>query len=459
MPNSQKSLPGRRPRRTKRKRSPVPKLSHLRRPAEMRVEEWQTQLRRQFGRTQDFELENVGDEAVFSEFNVTNPQSGNRYRVAIRGIQPGENFCACSDFATNDLGTCKHVEFVLGRLEKKRGGKRALAEGFHPPYSEIYLQYGGERRIRFRPGSESPPALCKRAMAVFSGPDATLPVERFAELEEFLAHARKSGHELRYYEDALGFIAQHRDAEERRRILDSAYPDGAASTGLRTLVKTNLYFYQAEGALFAVRAGRCLIGDEMGLGKTIQAIAATELFARHFGAERVLVVCPTSLKHQWLREIERFTDRTAQVIGGMRAAREAQYAQTGFCKIVNYDVISKDLDLIRNWSPGVVIVDEAQRIKNWNTIAARALKRMESPYAIVLTGTPLENRLEELVSIVQFVDQHRIGPTWRLRHEHQTLDEAGRVIGYRDLDRIGRTLAPVLLRRRKVEVQAREGVA
>jgi SNF2 family DNA or RNA helicase len=73
------------------------------------------------------------------------------------------------------------------------------------------------------------------------------------------------------------------------------------------------------------------------------------------------------------------------------------------------------------------------------------------PYAIVLTGTPLENRLEELISIVQFVDQHRLGPTWRLLDEHQQRDERGRVIGYRELHRIGETLAPIMLRRRKAE--------
>jgi SNF2 family DNA or RNA helicase len=83
---------------------------------------------------------------------------------------------------------------------------------------------------------------------------------------------------------------------------------------------------------------------------------------------------------------------------------------------------------------------------------ARALKRIDSPYAIVLTGTPLENRLEELISIVQFVDQHRLGPTWRLLDEHQQRDERGRVVGYRELHRIGQTLAPIMLRRRKSEV-------
>ncbi len=436
----------------KKKAQRVSRLSYLRRPGHLDVKEWQTQLRRQFGRDQSFTLENIGSEPVFSEFQVGNPHSGNTYRVAIRGANVGDNFCACADFATNDLGTCKHIEFVLGRLEGRRGAAKALKQGFHPAYSEIHLQYAGERQVRFRAGSQCPPALARHAARVFNGSNGALPLDRIAEIDGLLMRAGKADHEIRCYEDALGFIAQVRDAQVRRRILDEAYPKGAASRSLGTLVKARLYPYQAEGALFAARAGRCLIGDEMGLGKTIQAIAAVELFARHFGAQRVLIVCPTSLKHQWQREIARFTDRHAQVIGGLRTMRESQYAQPGFCKITNYDVLSRDLDLITAWSPDVVIVDEAQRVKNWNTVAARALKRIESPYAIVLTGTPLENRLEELVSIVQFVDRHRLGPTWRLRHTHQVLDESGRVVGYRDLDRIGRTLDPILLRRRKSEV-------
>lgn len=222
------------------------------------------------------------------------------------------------------------------------------------------------------------------------------------------------------------------------------------------LLKVPLYPYQAEGALFAVRAGRALIGDDMGLGKTIQAIAATEILARHFGVSRVLVICPTSLKYQWQSEITRFSGRqgenAARVINGGRAQRQKDYALDDFCKITNYEKLKPDLDLIAAWAPELVIVDEAQRVKNWNTIAARALKRVDSPYAIVLTGTPLENKLEELISIVQFVDQHRLGPSWKLLHEHQVKDEAGRVTGYTGLEKIGQTLAPVMIRRRKSEV-------
>ena len=66
-------------------------------------------------------------------------QSANTYRVAIRGVRPGENDCTCADFATNALGTCKHVEFVLGRLERQRGVRATLKRGFQPPHSEVVL--------------------------------------------------------------------------------------------------------------------------------------------------------------------------------------------------------------------------------------------------------------------------------------------------------------------------------
>jgi superfamily II DNA or RNA helicase len=436
----------------KKARRGEPRLSRLHAPEGMAPDAWQGALRRQFGREQEFVLENVGGEPIFSEYRVTNPASGGRYRVAIRATVAGENFCSCPDFATNELGTCKHIEFTLGRLGRRRGGRAALARGFQPPYSEIYLRYGAQRSVHFRAGAECPAQLRSAAGRLFDANAGwILAPARFPRLESFLARAR-NGHELRVYDDALAFIAQTRDAQRRAAVIDKAFPGGAKSPALRRLLKVPLHPYQAEGALFAARAGRCLIGDDMGLGKTVQAIAASEILARHVSAERVLVICPASLKHQWEIELARFAGHRAVVIGGGQPARRRQYAELAAWKIAAYDTIARDFEFIRQWSPDIVIADEAQRIKNWNTIAARALKRIESPYAFVLTGTPLENRLEELISIVQFVDRHRLGPTWRLLHDHQVRDEAGRVIGYRNLDAIARTLAPVMIRRRKAEV-------
>ncbi len=430
-----------------------PRLSRAHAPADLSPVDWQRSLRRQFGREQAFGLENLTGEPFFSEFRVNNPISKSSYRVAIRGLGPGGNFCSCPDYSTSELGTCKHIEFTLARLQKKRGARSAFARGYQPAFSELYLSNEGRRCVHFRVGTDCPPALSEAAASLFDPKNNwMLPEERFGRLESFMTTAAKCGHELRAYDDALDFIAGRRDAEQRAAKLEQLFPLSAADPGLKALLKAPLYPYQAEGALFAVRAGRALIGDDMGLGKTIQAIAATEILARHFGVSKVLVVCPTSLKYQWQSEIARFSGRPVRVIGGGRARRQSDYGLEDFCKITNYEKLKPDLDLIAAWGPELVIVDEAQRVKNWNTIAARALKRIDSSYAIVLTGTPLENKLEELISIVQFVDQHRLGPTWKLLHEHQVRDEGGRVTGYTGLEKIGGTLAPVMIRRRKSEV-------
>ncbi|RQZ17706.1 ATP-dependent helicase [Burkholderia sp. Bp9031] len=430
-----------------------PRLSRTHAPDDMAPADWQRALRRQFGREQPFSLENLGTDAFFSEFRIGNPESKSHYRVAIRGTRPGDNFCACPDYATNELGTCKHIEFTLSKLMSKRGAKAAFARGYQPAFSELYLRNDGGRTIHFRAGTDCPAKVADAAAALFDVSDGwRLPEACFDELRRFLTHVAKAGHELRAYDDALDFIAGRSDALRRAAMLNGLFPGGAADPQLRKLLKVPLYAYQAEGALFAVRAGRALIGDEMGLGKTVQAIAAAEILARHAGVSKVLVVCPTSLKYQWQSEIARFSGRASRVIAGNLAQRRSEYAEEDFCKITNYEKLKYDLDTIAAWAPELVIVDEAQRIKNWNTVAAKALKRIDSPYCVVLTGTPLENKMEELISIVQFVDQHRLGPTWKLLHEHQVKDEAGRVTGYTGLDMINQTLAPIMIRRRKSEV-------
>lgn len=429
-----------------------PRVSRHVRPDGMSVEEWQRALRRQHGAAQPFVLTRVGKEKVFSDFLVTNPASRRTWRVAIRGEEPGVSFCSCPDFATNLLGTCKHVEFVLAALRRRRGAARLLREGFHPAWSSVSLVYGSRRRLRLRLADGAPRGL-RKAAAGLVDPHGFLREEAYGRLDALQSAARRAGHELRVYDDAARFARAVLEGEERRRRLDEAFPAGAASPAFDGLLKTPLPGYQREGALFACRAGRAILADEMGLGKTVQAIAAAEIAARWLGVERVLVVCPASLKHQWQDEVERFSTRPVAVVGGGRASREAAWGAPGFLKVTGYDAIHRDLEAIARWTPQLVVLDEAQRIKNWATRVAMAVKRIESPLALVLTGTPLENRLEELISIVQFVDQHRLGPTWRVLHDHQVVDEGStRVVGYRHLDRLGESLAPILLRRRKADV-------
>lgn len=434
------------------------RVSRLHRPEGMSLEQWQAALRREFGRSQDFRFENTGDHPVFSTFKVSNPQTRRTYSVTVRGRasegEPADYHCTCADFAVNTLGTCKHVEFVLGKLEDSAATRRMLQLPWVPDYSQVYVRYASQRRVVLRQGTDCPDDAAKKLATCF-GRDGVLTDLGYAKFPGVMKEVRDGGHDLRVSDDAMEMIARVRDRASVQWRLDRAFPRGLTDVGMAKLLRVPLYPYQKQGALFAARAGRALIADEMGLGKTIQAIAAAELLGQYASVQRVLIVCPTSLKHQWAQEIVKFTRRGAdqiRVVEGPTHARRAALADEAFYKIINYDVIHRDLEAIRRWSPDLVILDEAQRIKNWKTRAAMTVKQIDSPHAIVLTGTPLENRLEELYSIVEFVDRHRLGPMFRFLDAHQHVDEGGRVVGYKDLDRIGKTLEPILVRRTKKTV-------
>lgn len=423
------------------------RVPRTRKPPEMTLEEWQISLRRWFGKDQKFALRDLGE----GLFQVSNPQSGGRYQVRIRGRKLGENHCTCPDFQINTLGTCKHVEFALGKIEKRRKGN-VLAEGNGLlKHGEILLRYGAKREVFFHPGSQIL-ATQQKLLQRFLQKDGTLRPESYSDFDQFLKQARALDPNLRCDEEAVSFITQIRDQATLKDRVARHFPDGAESPAFRTLLKTTLYPYQCQGALFAAMAGRAVIADDMGLGKTIQAIAGAEILAQVMGIERVLIVCPTSLKHQWKQEIEKFAGRSAEIMEGLLQHRKRRYQSPSFFKITNYDVIHRDLSLIREWRPDLIILDEAQRIKNWKTRTAKSVKQLPSEYAFVLTGTPLENRLEELHSIVEFVDRFHLGPSFRFLASHQVLDDHGKVIGYQNLTKIAETLKPILVRRLKGEV-------
>lgn len=440
-PHSQKKRIAAKPKKTPRSRKPE----------NMDLEEWQIALRREFGREQKYRLKNLGEDPVFSRFEVTNPQTGKTYRVEIRGNQLADNYCSCPDFAVNTLGTCKHIEFTLSKLERKRGGKAALSQGFHPDYSEIYLLYGAKRKIAFRPGTKCPSEMRKLAERYFD-PQGFLKDGAENRIESYIERVKRVGHDIHIREDVRDFIAQLRDQAERKKRIIREFPGANGGLLWKSLLKASLYPYQKEGSLFAARAGRCIIADDMGLGKTIQAIAASEILARIMGVQRVLVICPTSLKHQWRQEIDRFSGRSAVVVEGLFKKRTDLYQTESFYKIVNYEIVHQDRESIERWAPDLIVLDEAQRIKNWKTRRAKSVKQLSSEYAIVLTGTPLENRLEELHSIVEFVDRYHLGPLFRFLAEHQETDLTGRVVGYRNLSGISQSLEPILIRRHKEAV-------
>lgn len=388
----------------------------------------------------------------------THSAAGQRYRVEIRSLAEPINSCDCPDHRINGLGTCKHIEATLYRLQhrRKRAFQQAAAKG--SPHIEIFLDRRDHQiRIRWPMGSRSR-SRARDLISHFFTDDNTLtgdPLDTVPALERAINAAHsvvrrrfRVSRELIAWLESLDRRAQQ---QRSRQHFEAEVTAGNASLDV---VRHPLYPYQQEGMLHLAFTGRALLADEMGLGKTVQAIAACELLRHTQGIRRVLVIAPASLKGEWEEQIAKFTDLPSHIIQGPRAQRLRQYDKPAFFYLANYEQIRSDVQEINSTlAPDVIILDEAQRIKNWQTKTAISVKRLNSPNAFVLTGTPIENRIDEIYSIIQFLDPQLFGPLFRFNRDFYQLDEKGRAIGYKNLDRLHERLQPVMLRRRKEEVE------
>jgi superfamily II DNA or RNA helicase len=377
--------------------------------------------------------------------------SGREYRVAMRGPSLFENFCSCADFAVNTLGTCKHIEALLLRLHR-RFGRSFDRQQYQRTRASLSLHYGETLNVRLRLPPQ-PSSDLQKIVSEYFDSDGFLRKDNLRRFEEVLEKLRAVDETAVVYSDVLDFIDRENELasglEDERRYLAQLRK---GKRPLEGLLKVPLFPYQIRGAVFAACRGRVILADDMGLGKTIQAIAGAELLRRRRGLERVLVVAPASVKYQWKTEIEKFCNLPAQVIDGLMPHRKKLYANPTFFNLTSYELVLKDIEDMHNMRPDLIILDEAQRIRNWSTATARTIKQLKSRYAFILTGTPLENKLEELYSVVEFVDGRRLGPAFRFLKEHRMENEEGKLLGYRGLDQIHKQLEPILLRRTRIEV-------
>lgn len=387
--------------------------------------------------------------SIYEDYLVSR-DAGGQYKVEYRDKYKRINSCDCPDFQVNGLGTCKHVERVSRFLLRKRKPVNRVR-------TEIFVnrQNAASVDILWADNLRSNSKVKKLLLPYFSvdntllleTPDSFKVLERAVYQSGISASVKISDHVLPWL--------KRRVRKQQIQIRRENYLNDIA-TGKRqqNFVKHALYDYQQDGMLHLAFTERAILADEMGLGKTVQAVAACELLKHLEGVERVLVVSPVSLKTEWEEQIAKFTGQDSLIIQGNRANRLKQYQKRSFFYLVNYEQILFDIeDIQAQIMPDVIILDEAQRIKNWQTKTAQAVKKLVSPYLFVLTGTPLENRIDEIYSLAQAVDPHLLGSLFRFNREFYQLDERGKPTGYKNLDVLHRKLRPILLRRRKHDVE------
>lgn len=422
------------------------------------VDSWNTtdadeiERRRLRGQIEKFQLKNLNTAQTYFSTFVISSGADRQYHVEIRSLAEQINSCDCPDYRGNKLGTCKHIEHVLFRLKKfgVKLFKQARLAG--SPQVEIFFDTRNAAICVYWP-KQVIPKIRKQIEPFFSTDGALLdsPVVAYPAL---CAVFNKQPKNLRISRHIEHFVAYQQRLLQKQHSKEVFLNDVVSGKRTLNIMKHQLYPYQHDGMLHLMCNERALLADEMGLGKTVQAIAACELLRRHKNISRVLVIATASLKAEWEEQIAKFTDLPSLIIQGSRANRLRQYQQEAFFYLTNYEQVVMDgADIQRLLAPDVIILDEAQRIKNWHTKTAAAIKQLSSHYAFVLTGTPLENRIDDVYSIIQFLDPYIFGPLFRFNRDFYSLDEKGKPIGYKNLDELHQRLRPIMLRRRKSDVE------
>ncbi len=381
----------------------------------------------------------------WTDYLVTSESSGKTYRVALRGCHSGQSYCSCPDFRTNHLGTCKHILHTLSKLPKRFEAKQ-LSKPYRRKNLSVGVQYMQPVGLVF-----NVPDTLEDSAAEIIG---TSSIESLSgrEMMQRIQALEHAGYDVHIYPDAEERIQRDLLQVKLEKLAAQIRKDPAKHSLRTELLSVELLPYQLDGIAFAIGAGRAVLADDMGLGKTIQGIGVAELLAREVDLRRVLIVCPASLKSQWRSEIDKFSGRSSQLVIGKGDERAEQYRSDKFFTICNYEQVMRDLASIETVSWDLIILDEGQRIKNWESKTSQVIRALHSQFALVLSGTPLENRLDELYTVVQFVDDCQLGPAYRFFHKHRVVDDRGKPLGYQRLDELRESLRPILLRRRRDDV-------
>lgn len=393
------------------------------------------------------------------------------YQTLLKSLEPLEGSCDCPDFLRGSLAVCKHLLCVLDRVHAKKPAANVPA----PPSSSRHailgwdpvrpLRGAGERLFGLRwtdgtvPGRRS--AAVQRARAWFTtkrGAADLMPRARalrsLEKRREFAGDLLEAAACPSVVVEPAAMALLREECERLDRRLAGRDARDQLTSHLRTL-KRSLYPYQREGVRRFFEEERLLLADDMGLGKTTQAVAGCHALFHAGRASRGLLVVPAALKPQWVREWEATTDVPIASIDGRPDERRRQYetARRGFL-IIGYEQLLRDLPSVQRFNPQIVVLDEAQRIKNWETKSATYVKTLNPRYRLVLTGTPMENRLEELASVLDWLDDIALAPKWRLAawHTYAYGDGGSGVAGARNLDTLRERLEPVLVRRVRAEV-------
>ncbi len=380
---------------------------------------------------------------IFGEHLLTN-ERGVQYRLTFRDINRKHGYCNCPDYRINKLGTCKHLIFAFSQLHNEP--ERIPASLPPYPFIEVFLNPFRNNKISYF----YPDKVTGQVAELFY---------RYFGNKNFI-----EDDEIERFTGFMNNTEKFKKILVRPEVLEKAKSATEKATIARLkeskklnfkLLKNELLPFQVDGVEFATFSTGAMLADDIELGRITQAVATAVMKKDIFGFSRTLIICPANLRNQWKKEIESLTGEAVTLVEGTPGQREAAYQlQDNFFLIVNYENIVHDTSPLKEFPPDFIILDEAQRIKNYESSISMAIRAIHRRHTLLLSGNPYDHHLVEFYALMMHVDPELLSPLWEFSYKYCIFDDhtSTNIVGFYNLDELNQQIEQTVLHRTRDQV-------
>lgn len=374
--------------------------------------------REERAKNEHFDLEFANN--IYGEHILKN-QQGRAYQLSFYDFGKKLGYCSCPDYQTNKLETCKHLMYAFSAFFEKHDIKDLPSQTY--PFLEIFRHPLKDYQIAWFYPHEPSPEI-KELLTIYFDDDQILRKTKMNEIDHFLEQIQAFKF-VKVRPEVESFISLYFEAIALKEIYQSAeVPDA--------LLKTKVFPYQKQGILFVSERRASILADEIGLGKSVQALGAAIMKMKYSKLETVQILCPEPLINHWQTEIEKWVPQSLK----------SSFQLSSFDRINTNDKCD------------FLIIDEAQKIDDFESGLLTQIKHMSFRHILLITDSKLESSLIKFYAMSALVDSHLLTPLWELSYKHCLFDtqNSQKIVGYHSLDLVVNKMKAVYLRRQRSEV-------
>jgi|GEM_PF-2962173 len=411
----------------------------------LRNNEWQALLRKQFAQIQKLKVRNTGTEIFYSNFEVFNPQTKNKYNVAIRSVTEPTNYCDCLDFKTNKLGTCKHIEAVFLSLENLTNVVQESKKIVEKKYTSIYVNYLQQPKIKIRIGTLNFDDIRRLTKGIFDA-DNYFDETQIENLNKFI-ETYFNKYQLKIYDDAKLFLENIEQKHKRIQTIQSIENNQAIWDDL---LKIKLRKNQVDAIKFFYKNGKAIIANTYGLGLGVTALGAI-CFVKKINPLSKILIVTNNAKYWQQKAMDISAINTMLIDGSKLAISKLLSVLSNDVKLINASNAAASASIINTENFDFILYDDTDFFASLNDVVSKQLKTIGSKFMLLLATYDISKNIESFYSQIQAVNIFAPGTIFNFLNRFSIKNAQGKIVAPKNEEELKTVLKNIYLFRDTLE--------